>query len=142
MSSYAPEEVSTIIDGAPITGFAEDSSIEIDFNEDQVKLKIGQDGHDCTSLNPARFAGTITIKLLQDSPDLARLSALTEIPPGSFGPQKFPILVQDGDSETRAYGTFYVKKFPKAAFGREVGDRTFVFESANMRADLAGIFTP
>jgi hypothetical protein len=135
---YSPDLNALIVGPSPITGFAEDSAIEVKFDEERVKQKIGQDGHDVQSYNPASKAGTITIKLMQDSPSNQYLTALA----AELGPvriQYFPVLLQDLNGASRASGMFYVKKVPDAAFGKEIGEREWVLASGRMTHNVAGI---
>lgn len=67
--TYDPELVTITVDGIFLTGFAEDSKIEAEKNENSIEPKVGVDGLVHYS-KIADKTGTITLTLMNTSPSL------------------------------------------------------------------------
>lgn len=64
---YDPKKVTVIYDGMVITGFADDSMIEAEKNEDNITPHVGVLGEVSIAIN-ADNTGTVTISLANTSP--------------------------------------------------------------------------
>lgn len=64
---YNPKNVTVIFDGQVITGFAEDSMIEAEKNEDNITPHVGVLGEVSIAIN-ADNTGTVTLSLASTSP--------------------------------------------------------------------------
>lgn len=64
---YDPKKVTVIYDGMVITGFADDSMIEAEKNEDNITPHVGVLGEVSIAIN-ADTTGTVTISLANTSP--------------------------------------------------------------------------
>ena len=64
---YDPKKVTVIYDGQVITGFADDSMIEAEKNEDNITPHVGVLGEVSLAIN-ADNTGTVTISLANTSP--------------------------------------------------------------------------
>ena len=69
---FDPEKVTLLVDGATITGYADDSKISAERNEDDVTPKTGIQGDTVYSLNGNR-SGTVKFSLFSESASLSRL---------------------------------------------------------------------
>jgi len=96
--SYDPALITLQLAGVFLTGYAEDSKVEIEQNEDDIIPKAGVDGDQTFTTNNNKSA-TITVTLNSASPmvnfvtDLARAH------------QPFPIVISDMNDNGRSFGT-------------------------------------
>lgn len=74
-TQYDPKKVTVIIDGETATGFAEDSMIEVEKDEDMVSAHVGAQG-EVTWVESANNLYTVTISLKHNSPTLKKLNNL------------------------------------------------------------------
>jgi len=121
--TYAAKKVQLVFKGIPITGFMEDSFIEVDRNSDSFTLMVGADGEGARAASADKSA-KITIRLLQTSASNDVLTAsvisdeLTNVGSG-------PLMIKDGsgrslDSAAEAWVTKPAKKvYSKGIEGRE-----------------------
>lgn len=117
---YDAKKVSVIVGGHNITGFAKDSFVEAEKDEETVTTHVSAQGDVGVAINNHGL-GKIKIKLNQTSPsinylvDLARKS--TAIPAW---------VISDNEVKEKAGGTkAMVNKVPKAEFGKEITEREF-----------------
>lgn len=65
MGSYSPNDVAVSIDGVPITGFAEGSFIDAEFDTDAATMTEGADGNAAVAMKKGMRKGTVTLRLMQ-----------------------------------------------------------------------------
>lgn len=108
--------------GVPITGFADDDGISIEYNEDCVTLRTGQDGESVRSINYNRSA-KIKIKLTDASLSNDVLSA-ARLADRKGGRGVSPCTLKDlGGTSAALAPTAWVSKEPAFDVGKESGDR-------------------
>lgn len=135
--TYDPSEISVIVGGAIISGFADGTFVSIDRSEDAYTYVGGADGLG-TRVKNANRDGTITITLQQssDSNDfLSGLAAADEINNGGV----VPVLVQDNSGRSvYAAETAWVQKIPTSGYGKEADTREWVLRTDNLTMFVAG----
>ncbi len=132
--TFDPAEVSVIIGGFSIGGFADSTTaIEIVKDDDLVNLTQGTDG-DSIFVVTRKTSGTLTVRLLQSSASNEVLSGIANaIELGAAVP--VPILVNDNTgSSIYAAAKAMPIKIPDSAFGNENNDREWSFRCADLRA--------
>jgi hypothetical protein len=93
--TYNPKEVLISFGIHPVSGFAEDSFINIEPNGDGVSTVVGCDGEVINSLDPNETA-TVTVTLLQESLTNAYLDKMWKLYSKSYRSEgMFPITVKD-----------------------------------------------
>jgi len=98
LRNYDVKQVYVIVGGVALTGFAEDSVVEVAYNEDQATLQIGAQGEGTVS-HSNNYSGSFTVHLQQTSPSNAYLSLLAQAFRTGSG-FTVPVLVKDGSGTT------------------------------------------
>ncbi len=137
--TYDPSAVSMIYGTIPITGFAEDSAITVEHDEDDWALAVGVDGEGTRSKSSNKSA-TVTAALMQSSATNALLTAARNLDistPGGTGGK--PLIIKD-NSGTSLFQceTAWIQKPPTAEFNRDPTGRKWVFRTDNMNANHGG----
>lgn len=137
LHEYSPDYVDIIYGGIPITGFADNSFIEIELEEDDFKKQVGSLG-DVTRTRSLNRSGKITITLMDAAPVNSLLMAFARTDRrigGGFKPFSFV----DRSSETVAVATeAWVMKIPKVGRAKESGNTVWVFEAAFLDIEVGG----
>lgn len=137
-STYDPTRLTVIVGGVIVSGFSDGDYITAKRDEDLYMKRVGADGHVARARNGNK-SGTIEIKLLQGSPAVAQLSALVALDNFLFdGDVIIPIsIVSPGDGAELVSSTqSWLKTAPEMVFGKEVGERSFVFDCADLKLSL------
>lgn len=140
VTTYDPTKLSVIVGGVIVSGFIDGDFITAKRDEDLYMKRVGADGQVARARN-ANKSGTIEIKLLQGSPAVTELSALVALDNFMFdGDILIPIaIVSPGDgAELVASTQSWLKSPPEMSFGKEIGERSFVFDCADLKLSLAG----
>ena len=137
VKTYSPKDVSVIVAGTVITGYAEDTFLSIERASDAFEKVVGADGEVARSASADR-SGMITITLLQTSSSNDILSALQTADEISLA-GKFPVMVKDtfGTSLYLA-GTAWIQKVSDAEYGNTIGEREWVIDCADLTAFVGG----
>jgi len=137
VKSYSPDEVSVILGGAIVSGFADGESIKVTHNEDAFTLQVGSQGHGTRTKN-ANKSGRLELVLQQTSEANAILQGFLTQDRNS-GNGYFPMLVKDNSgSDIHTAETMWVVKQPDASYGKEATNRTWILETDVMNSFLAG----
>ena len=136
VSTYDPSQVSMIYGTVLIKGFAPDSAITIEYDEDDWGYSTGVDGEGTRTKNTNKSA-TIGAVLAQSSAVNELLSAARNLDvntPGGTGGQ--PLMIKD-NSGTSLFSceTAWIQKPPSVEYKRESTDREWTFRTDNMNAD-------
>lgn len=140
-TTYDPTKLNVIVGGVIVTGFSDGDFITAKRDEDLYMKRVGADGHVARARNGNK-SGTIEIKLLQSSPAVNQLAALVALDNFFFdGNVLIPIaIVSPGDgAELVATTSAWLKTPPEMVFGKEVGERTFVFDCADLKLSIGGL---
>lgn len=135
--TYDASQVSVIVGGFAMTGFADGSAVTIDRDEDAFSLSVGTDGESARSKSN-NFAGKITIKLMQTSPSNDVLTAFAKADELSNA-GIVPAMVKDnlGRSMHMAENA-WVERFPSSDFARESGVREWVLRTNHLENFVGG----
>lgn len=135
--TYNPGDVTLIVGGVEIVGFADDEFILIERDEDAFIKKVGVAG-EVTRLKNQNRAGKITFKLMQSSisnDELSFLAALDE----SQGFGAVPALARDLSGRSVFATPFaWVKRYPRAEYKKTVGTWTWVLDTASLLVFVGG----
>lgn len=120
MRTYDASQTTVTVDGRFLTGFAEGSFVEWEKDEENFDTKVSAQGEVGVAIRNNTL-GTITVTLMQTSPDVAFLKKLANTR------KVFPIWVQtSGDTKEKVGGTqAMVKKTPDGTLSDEIEDREF-----------------
>lgn len=137
--SYDPSQVSVIVAGVILTGFSDGDFIMCEREEDNFFKKVGAQG-DVGRARNANKSGSFTFKLLSTSPANTELSSLAAIDDlVNDGLAVFPIAVVDGSGADLAIATqCWLKKAPNINMGKEVGEREWIFDAADLKIFAGG----
>lgn len=141
VTTYDPTKMVVTVGGVIVSGFADGDFITAKRDEDLYMKRVGADGHVARARN-ANKAGTIEIKLLQTSPAVNELAALVALDNFLFdGDILLPIAIVNPGTGAEVVATTqaWLKTPPEMVFGKEVSDRTFVFDCADLKLSLAGL---
>lgn len=137
LRQYDPKQISLIVGGKIITGYADGTFVTPERNEDAFMLKVGVDGEGSRSKN-ANKSGKITIVLMQTSPSNDYLSALA-LADELSGNGVVPALMKDNLGTTLVTAlSAWVKKIANPEMAKEVGTRTWVIETDELNMLVGG----
>lgn len=139
-STYDPSKLTVIVGGVIVTGFSDGDFITAKRDEDLYMKRVGADGHVARSRNGNK-SGAIEIKLLQSSPAVNELAALVALDNFLFdGDILIPIsIVSPGNgAELIGANQAWLKTPPEMVFGKEVNERSFIFDCADLKMSLGG----
>lgn len=135
--TYDPKLVVCIVGGVPISGFADGTFISVERDNDTFSKVSGADGIVSRAKSNDR-AGAITITLAQTSPsnDILTGFALAD---ENANAGVVPVLVQDFNGTTVLVSAFaWVKKPPTMEFSKEITDREWVMDCADLNVFAGG----
>lgn len=139
VNTYSAKKVSVIVGGIPMHGFTEDSVVMIEQSAEAFKMLVGADGEVGRSYNPDR-SGKITIHLNNYSDSNDVLSGLA-IADAATLIGTFPVMVKDNNGTTLAASAeAWISKIPNTEFKREIGQREWVIECAQLQYYAGGSF--
>lgn len=137
MKTYDPKQVIVTVGDKQITGFAEDSMVEVDRLEDAWALTVGVDGEG-TRAKSNNKAGTITLRLAASSDSNAVLGGFA-IADEVSNAGLVPVLIKDKSGQDIVVASqAYVKKMPTREFARENTTNEWVMETDNLVMSLGG----
>ena len=136
-ATYDPKEVHLILDGIPVTGFADGTFIKVTFDENQWNKKTGADGHTARAKSN-NYAGTVTATLMGTSSGNDVLNALWQRDRRN-NTGKVDMLVRDMQGRTVWSSKHaWVQKMPDQTYGKEVENREWVLDCANLVGAAGG----
>lgn len=134
--TYSPKKVSVSFAGQLLSGFSEGSFITAERDEDAFSKVVGNDGETTRQQNPNR-SGSVNVNLKGSSSSNDVLSALAskdEID----GSGVAPLIVKDNNGTTLVAGQAWIRKSAAVEYSREVGDRDWAFDVAEMTHFVGG----
>lgn len=129
ITSYDAKTVSVIVNGVFLTGFAE-SMVEVEKTEDGYSTKVGAQG-DVIRTKTNNDLGTITVTLLQTSPQAAYLDRLANS--GQLVPVS--VISAGPPKETSQATQAYVTKPATRTYANESEDREFTIQCLDLKMD-------
>lgn len=136
--TYAAEKVIISVGGVAISGFTDGDFVTVKYDEDRYVKKAGADGEVGRSKNASR-AGTVEIVLSGTSSANDELSALFNLAQiGGIDPP-IPIAVADLSGRSLAVASnAWIKTVPDLIFGKNITDRKWVFDAADLVINVGG----
>lgn len=131
VKTYSPKDVSVIVAGTQISGFAEDTFVNVERDSDAFTKVVGADG-EVSRTASADLSGTITITLLGTSASNDILSALAVADALSLSGQ-FPILIKDElGTSLHTAAEAWIQKAASKEYGAEVGDVEWLIQCSDL----------
>lgn len=125
LGSYSPNDISVIVNGLPLEGFAEGTFVNVEYNSDAATMVEGADGSPAIAFKRGMRGATITFTCLQTSLANNYLNALLQSQKFSAsGAATLSVTIrnnQGGELHSMPRGVF--NKEPAAAFAAEIGSR-------------------
>lgn len=135
--TYSPDRVIITFGSVILRGFAGDTFIEIERDEDGFMKLTGSLGDVARTRNLNRGA-KVTLTLMAVSPandDLSALAALDEID----GDIVQELMIRDLSGNMECHATYaWVQKWPKIERGKESGTIQWVFDCADVSINASG----
>lgn len=137
--SYDPAQVIVTVGGVILSGWSDGDAIIARRSEEMFFTKVGNDGAVGRARN-ANKSGEFEFRLLQTSGVNDLLSGLVNADDLlNDGKAVVPISVFDGSGTSLAAATqCWVKSLPEMTFGKEVGERVWVFSAADLKMFVGG----
>jgi hypothetical protein len=132
--SYDPSQVIVTVGAVIVSAFSDGDAVTARASEDYYTTRVGTDGGVARARNSNRM-GEFEFRLLQTSGANDLLSALVNIDDLTNGGKGVvPISVVDLSGRSLAVATqCWIKTIPEVVFGKDVGERVWVFTAADMR---------
>lgn len=134
---YNSADVTIIVNGIIISGFADGTFVTVERDEDAFTKQVGTDG-EVTRSKSNNKTGSVTITLMQSSAsngDLTVMHALDELTGNGVG----PFLMRDGSGNSKyAAENAWIRKYPSAEYGREATGREWVIDVDKLNVAEAG----
>ncbi len=135
--TYDPKQVVVLIGGVPVGGFADGTFLNVTRTADTFTKHVGADGNTSRTKSSDR-SGEMTITLAQTSPSndvLSGFALADELSNNGI----VPILIKDLSGRTALVSAFgWIRKMPDVEFGKEVADRAWVFDLADIETFIGG----
>ena len=136
-ASYDPKDVHIIVDGNPITGFADGTFAVVSFDEQQWNKKVGADGH-VARAKSNNYSGTVTVTLLATGLGNDVLNQLWQRDRRTNDGAK-SLLIKDMQGRTVwSAKQAWVQQMPDQGYGKEIEDREWVLDCANLLGQAGG----
>lgn len=135
--TYDPKQVAVIVGGVPLGGFADGSFVTVERSSDAFTKVTGADNITSRAKTNDK-SGSITITLQQTSPsnDILQGFALVDEVSNSG---VVPIVIQDFSGRSTFVTAFgWVKKVPKAEFSKEITNREWILDCADLDVKFGG----
>ena len=122
MNTYNPKKVTVALGNHIVTGYAEDSFVQIEPNADGVTKRVGCDGEIVRSINPDE-SYKVRLVLLPYSPTVKWLKNRYEMDLAD-GNGDFPVTIKDIlGSTVFTTDTAWVVRLPAVTYGKENANR-------------------
>lgn len=136
-ASYDPKQVHVIVDGNPITGYADGTFVEVEFDEQQWNKVTGADAL-TSRAKTNNYAGTITLTLLATGSGNDILSALWNRDRRS-NTGVVTTLIKDASGRTVwSAAQSWVQQMPNQGFSKETEERAWILDCANLAGHAGG----
>jgi len=137
LRTYDPKDVRIVVGGFPIGGFADGTFLNLEMDEDSFSKETGADGETARAKSNNN-GGSATLTLMQTSPSNDVLSGFAQADRLSNA-GVVPLLIQDGSGRTTLFSaTAWVRKRPAASFSKEIEEREWVLDLADVDYFVGG----
>lgn len=135
--TYDPKKVVVIIGGVPMGGFADGTFVTVARENDSFTKVSGADGI-VSRAKSSDKSGSLTMTLAQTSPSNDVMTGFVQADELSNN-GIVPVLVQDFSGRTVLVSAFgWVRKPPDSEFGKEISDREWVMDLADLDMFVGG----
>jgi len=139
VKTYDPKGVVVTVGGIPISGYADGTFINISRQNDAYSSVAGADGEVSRAKSNDK-RGELVLTLLQTSLSNDVLSGIAQLDERSNS-GVVPIMVKDMSGLTTFFsGSGWIRKVPDSEFGKEISNREWAFELAEMDVFVGGVF--
>ncbi len=137
MKTYDPKQVQLIVGGVIGSGYADGTFITVARANDAYLMAMGTDGEG-TRIKSNDKSGTFELVLQQSSSFNQHLSNLL-LADEADNAGIVPVMLKDGSGSSLYLAEqAYIKKAPDAAFGKDIGTRTYILETDNLQMFAGG----
>lgn len=136
-ATYDPAEVHIALGGQQISGYADGTFVQIEFDEQQWNKVTGADAHTARA-KTNNYAGAVTITLLATSAGNDILNSFWLADKRNNG-GAVPLSVIDKQGNTRWSARFaWIRQMPTQGFSKEVETREWVLDCAELIGGAGG----
>ena len=139
--TYDPKDVSVTVAGVPISGYAEDTFVNVSRADDLFTTSVGTQG-ETTRIRSNNRSGEIELTLQQTSPSNDHLMSLYALDENSNS-GVVPVIISEsrkglniGSKVVSAFS--WIKKIPNLTYAKGISSRVWVFSSSNVIIAVAG----
>ncbi len=137
LKNYSPKDVSVIVGGHIVSGYADGAFVSVARNVDLFAVTIGADGEG-TRTKSADRSGRFTITLKQTSESNAVLAALNQADELNNG-GLVPVIVRDSQGNSlHTCEQAWIVKAPDAGYGKDLENREWVLETHSLTTFSGG----
>ena len=137
LKTYDPKDVSVIVGGFPMTGFADGEFITVERSNNTFEKATGADG-ETTRVKQNDKSGEMTLTLMQTSQSNNILTTFA-IADEEANAGIVPVLIKEGNSGTILESAFaWIRKPAAVSYGKDVSTREWVFDMADYGSIING----
>lgn len=137
LKTYDAKQVTVIFGGRILTGYADGEFCTVEYAEPRWNHTAGADGEEARS-KVNNNSAICRVRLLQTSDSNRILAQDAEADRASNAGVK-PLMVQDKSGNSiHVSEEAYIEEVPSAPYGKEVGEREWVFRMTNARHFIGG----
>jgi len=137
VKNYDPKNIILTVGTQALGGFADGTYVEMEFDDDFFKKKVGVDG-EVTRIKTNNFCGQFRFSLDQASPSNDHLSTLMLLDKASNA-GVVPVSMVDKNGTTKVVSaSAWVKKSPNASFSGDSENREWVIDCGQTEAFIGG----
>ena len=138
VKTYSPDRVKLVVGVHSVTGYADGTFVSIDPLGDGITSQAGADGEVARVMSADKRV-KITLTLQQTSRSNDVLNTLLSIDHLSGGDKPFPLMLTDLRGTTLvATDAAWIVNRPTVEFGKELGNREWVIETARAAFTVGG----
>jgi hypothetical protein len=135
---YTQNRHAVIVDGVPITGFAEGDFLDVELDGNEAQRSLGADGPSMNLSTPQ--GGKISLSIFPTSPALGVLYGIRDVQ--AISPRMFTISLITGVEEViTASGCAFGKLDSFSTGADKMAARKFNFECLQIKLDTSGVET-
>lgn len=135
--TYAPDQVTVVFGPVVLEGFAPDSLVAVEYEEDLWTKQVGADGHVARSKTNNATA-RVTVRLMQTSMSNDMLSAIAQLDRHA-NEGVFPLMIKDNSGRSlHVAESAWITRPPNSEYAREAGTREWAFDTGQLESFVGG----
>ena len=135
--TYDPKNNVLTIDAVPMSGFADGTYITVTFDEDAFTKVVGADG-EVSRAKSNNYSGSVVATFVQTSMSNDVLSAIALLDKLSNSGVVPVLLKEIGTNNIVMSGEGWIKKVPDIVYSKEVENREWTLDLANLHVFIGG----